>query len=85
MLNSLVAGGLCMALSYINRRHKDRELPSISEKTSEKSTSKGTNDLKDTSNKIHARILVMTASGSAATQYMNYMNAFFTSFGFLEA
>jgi len=77
--DSLVAGGLCMALSYINRRHKDRELPSISDKTSEKSISKGTNDLKDTSNKINARILVMTASGSAATQYMNYMNAFFTS------
>ena len=28
---------------------------------------------------LNARILVMTASGATASQYMNYMNAFFTA------
>ena len=77
--DSLVAGGLCMALSYINRRQKDRELPSVSKNASEPSSSKENSDMKNTSHKLHSRILVMTASGSTATQYMNYMNAFFTA------
>ena len=77
--DSLVAGGLCMALSYINRCNKDRELPNVSDKAIDSSSSKSTTESKNSSHKLHARILVMTASGSTATQYMNYMNAFFTA------
>jgi len=77
--DSLVAGGLCMALSYINRCNKDRELPNVSDKAIDSSSSKSTPESKNSSHKLHARILVMTASGSTATQYMNYMNAFFTA------
>ena len=28
---------------------------------------------------LHPRLLVMTASGDSAAQYMNYMNIFFTA------
>ena len=55
IVDSLVAGGLSMALSYINRRHKE------------------------TDSHKNARIVVMTASGATASQYMNYMNSFFTA------
>lgn len=78
--DSLIAGALCMALSYINRKQKDLELPSISSSKSEKvSAQVGPRDIKTNTRDLQARILVMTASGSTATQYMNYMNAFFTA------
>jgi transcription initiation factor TFIIH subunit 3 len=79
--DSLVAGGLCMALSYINRKRKDLELPSVS-RTSQENVghlAKEASDTKTSPQDLQARILVMTASGSTATQYMNYMNAFFTA------
>ena len=34
---------------------------------------------KSSSASIKARVVVMTASGATASQYMNYMNAFFTA------
>lgn len=80
--DSLIAGGLCMALSYINRRQKDLELPSVNNSKSEKvsaQTGPKSSDIKTNSTHLQARILVMTASGFTATQYMNYMNAFFTA------
>ena len=76
--DSLIAGGLCMALSYINRRHKDSEMPTVSA-NSDKSENASTKESKSNPTDVRARILVMTASGSTATQYMNYMNAFFTA------
>ncbi len=51
---SLVAGGLCLAMTFVNRYLSERE-------------------------GRKARILVLTASGSAASDYMNYMNSFFTA------
>ena len=33
----------------------------------------------DKSSSIKARVVAMTASGATASQYMNYMNAFFTA------
>ena len=82
--DSLIAGGLCMALSYINRRHKDLELPNIPVNASSHDQlthrmAKDAHDPKSNPRDLRARILVMTASGSTATQYMNYMNAFFTA------
>ena len=81
--DSLVAGGLCMALSYINRRRKDLELPTVSKTTSHENAGnlamEASNNTKTNPQDLQARILVMTASGSTATQYMNYMNAFFTA------
>lgn len=77
--DSLIAGGLCMALSYINRRRKDLELPSVSSTTSHGNMAKEASDTNLNPRDLQARILVMTASGSTATQYMNYMNAFFTA------
>merc|ERR1711981_778955 len=71
-----------MALSYINRRHKDLEFPSVSGNISQEKTGnmkKEVSDSKHNPRDLQARILVMTASGSTATQYMNYMNAFFTA------
>ena len=70
-----------MALSYINRKQKDLELPTIpSNALQENSGNKATlSQTAPSSRNLQARILVMTASGSAATQYMNYMNAFFTA------
>ena len=70
-----------MALSYINRKRKDLELPSVS-RTSQENVghlAKEASDTKTSPQDLQARILVMTASGSTATQYMNYMNAFFTA------
>ena len=82
--DSLIAGGLCMALSYINRRHKDMELDTLSAKTSkdkgsDKHASASNMETHSSGNALRARILVMTASGSTAAQYMSYMNAFFTA------
>ena len=80
--DSLIAGGICMALSYINRKQKDLELPTIPNNASEENSGNKAKALSQTapsSRNLQARILVMTASGSAATQYMNYMNAFFTA------
>jgi len=69
VLDSLVAGGLCLALTYVNRRQKESNLAA------------GQDDDKKAANQLHvkARVLVMTASGATASQYMNYMNAFFTA------
>lgn len=54
---SLIAGGMTMALCYIHQLHKQQ----IVEK------------------KLPSRILVITASGDSASQYMNFMNVFFTA------
>lgn len=53
---TLLTGGLCLAVCYINRIEK--------ETTGQK--------------KIASRILVLSASGESASQYLNYMNVFFT-------
>lgn len=54
---SLLAGSIAMALSYIARIHRLKQL--------------GTN--------INSRILVVTGSNECASQYMTYMNVFFTA------
>ncbi|KAJ6650178.1 General transcription factor IIH subunit 3 [Pseudolycoriella hygida] len=54
---SLLAGSIAMALSYITRLERNRPL--------------GT--------RINARILVVTGSNECASQYMTYMNVFFTA------
>lgn len=53
---TLLTGGLCLAVCYINRIEK--------ETTGQK--------------KIASRILVLSASGESASQYLNFMNVFFT-------
>ena len=82
--DSLITGGLCMALSYINRRHKDTELNTLSAKASkdegsDKHASALNKETHGSQNALRSRILVMTASGSTSAQYMSYMNAFFTA------
>lgn len=60
MLNpceSLLAGSIAMALSYIARLERNKPLGS----------------------RINARILVVTGSNECASQYMTYMNVFFTA------
>lgn len=54
---SLIAGGMSMALCYIHQLQKQQ----VTEK------------------KIPSRLLVITASGDSASQYMNFMNVFFTA------
>lgn len=54
---SLLAGSIAMALSYISRIQRQKQL--------------GT--------KINSRILVVTGSNECASQYMTYMNVFFTA------
>jgi len=74
ILDSLVAGGLCMALSYINRRQKESDLATASDDGKGQKAAASSDKMA-----IKARVLVMTASGATASQYMNYMNAFFTA------
>ncbi|EEC10143.1 RNA polymerase II transcription initiation factor, putative, partial [Ixodes scapularis] len=54
---SLLTGGLSLALCYINRIEKESS----------------------SQNKIASRILVLSASGESASQYLNFMNVFFTA------
>lgn len=54
---SLLAGSIAMALSYIARMERQKPL--------------GT--------RINSRILVVTGSNECASQYMTYMNVFFTA------
>lgn len=54
---SLLTGGLSLALCYINRIQKE----TVGQ------------------NKISSRILVLSASGETASQYLNFMNVFFTA------
>merc|ERR1712029_150041 len=75
VLDSLVAGGLCTALAYINRR---KESSLVTEDSGGGGNATSTVD-KSSSASIKARVVVMTASGATASQYMNYMNAFFTA------
>jgi len=78
VLDSLVAGGLCMALSYINRRQKESDLASSSSASADEGQAGAAAGSKERLH-IKARVVVMTASGATASQYMNYMNAFFTA------
>lgn len=54
---SLLAGSIAMALTYIARLERNKTLGS----------------------RINARILVVTGSNECASQYMTYMNVFFTA------
>ncbi|XP_064460336.1 general transcription factor IIH subunit 3-like [Ornithodoros turicata] len=54
---SLLAGGLSLALCYVNRIEKE----AVDQK------------------KLLSRILVFTGSGDSASQYLNFMNIFFTA------
>jgi len=73
VIDSLVAGGLCLALSYINRRQKESNL------VADDGTESGASSSNNKQTTMKARVVVMTASGATASQYMNYMNAFFTA------
>jgi len=78
VIDSLVAGGLCTALAYINRRQKESSL--VTEDSGGGSGGNASSSVdKSSSASIKARVVVMTASGATASQYMNYMNAFFTA------
>lgn len=56
-VESLLTGGLSLALCYIHRLEKETE----------------------SQRKPASRILVFTASGESASQYLNFMNIFFTA------
>lgn len=62
--DSLLSGALCMALSYINRLSLDAASSGVAHPAVPTSRS---------------RILVISASSDTATQYMNYMNVFFSA------
>ena len=64
--DSLISGALSMALSYVNRMQHSGD-----------SSSSPNNALGDSSGR--SRVLVMSASGDTATQYMSYMNVFFSA------
>ena len=55
--DSLLAGALIKALTYINREQAER----------------------GEGGKLRPRLLVLSATGDTAAQYMNYMNVFFTA------
>jgi len=74
VIDSLVAGGLCTALAYINRRQKESNL--VADDGTEKAVLASSTKQQPS---MKARVVVMTASGATASQYMNYMNAFFTA------
>lgn len=76
VIDSLVAGGLCTALSYINRRQKESNL--VADDGTEKAALANSSSTGKQPS-LKARVVVMTASGATASQYMNYMNAFFTA------
>ena len=62
--DSLLSGALCMALAFINRQRGA---------SSEEITAAGNNA------SLSSSMLVMSASGDTTSQYMNYMNVFFSA------
>ena len=62
--DSLLSGALCMALAYINRQRVASSASGAALPSASSST---------------ASMLVMSASGDTTSQYMNYMNVFFSA------
>ena len=73
---SLLAGAMAMALAHVNRQ---QAAAPPGTKVGSKINNHGFFEPFDLLFKVLARMLVLSASGDSAAQYMNYMNVFFTA------
>ncbi len=71
--DSLLSGALCLALSYVNRQRMGSGLSGSADAEAADAA------LVSADSGLSASLLVMSASGDTTSQYMNYMNAFFSA------